>query len=86
MIKIKLNNPYHETECSLHLKKHKKGMAIAGMQTEIATPSQGQLEKIQRLCTGDDDCQCLYKIAQQAEVNGVRYPVTFNGKTVTIYK
>ena len=61
-------------------------MGIAGMKTEVATPSQGQLEKIQRLCTGEDDCQCLYKIAQQAQVNGVRYPVTISEKTITIYK
>ena len=86
MLRIKLNNPYHGTTCSLHLKKHKKGMSIAGMKTEVATPSEGQLEKIQRLCTGDDDCQCLYKIAQHAQVNGMRYPVTISEKTITIYK
>jgi len=86
MIKLKLNNPYHGTTCSLHLKEHQKGMAIAGMKTEIATPSQGQLEKIQRLCTGPESCQCLYKIAQDAQVNGVRYPVTISEKTLTIYK
>lgn len=86
MIKIKLHNPYHGTECSLHIKEHKKGMAIAGMTTEIASPSVGQIEKIKRLCTGPEDCQCLYKIAQHAQVNEVRYPVSLNSKTITIYK
>lgn len=86
MLRIKLHNPHHGTECSLHLKEHKKGMLLKGMTTEIATPSEGQLEKIEKLCTGDEDCQCLYKIAQEAQVNGVRYPVSFNGKTLTIYK
>ena len=86
MIKIKLHNPHHNTAISLHIKSHKKGLAIGGTSTEIATPSQGQKEKIQTLCKGDKDCQCLYMIAQKAEVNGVRYPVSFNGKTVTIYK
>lgn len=86
MIKIKLHNPYHGVTVSLHLKKHKKGMLLKGMGTEIATPSDGQLEKIQRLCTGEKDCECLYRIAQQAEVNEVRYPVTISEKTLTIYK
>jgi hypothetical protein len=86
MLKIKLHNPYHGTECSLHLKEHKKGMLLKGMTTEIATPSQGQLEKIKALCTGPEDCQCLYRIAQHAQVNGVRYPVTISEKTITIYK
>ena len=86
MLRLKLHNPYHKTECSLHLKEHKKGMLLKGMTTEIATPSEGQLEKIQRLCTGEKDCLCLYQIAQQAEVNGVRYPVAISEKTITIYK
>ena len=85
MLRIKLHNPHHKTNCALHIKEHRKGMAIAGVSTEIATPSQGQIEKIKKLCTGEKDCLCLYQIAQQAEVNGVRYPMGFNELTITIY-